>query len=87
MKTLHHQIIHTFTDLSDNVGLVDLFAVVPSVQTALLLQAGEVDIPPRNISLSRKIPYHFQFVSVALTLHLLATYCSDGNDGIPPLLS
>lgn len=52
-STLHQQIIHLlFTDLSDNVGVVDLFAVVPSVQTPFLLQAGEVDVPSRNISFS-----------------------------------
>ncbi len=53
------------THLRDYGGLVDVLAVAPPIHTALLLQVSEVDVPPRNISLSREISDHFQPVSAA----------------------
>lgn len=36
------------TDFSDQGGLVDVFAVAPAIQAALLLQVRQVDVPARD---------------------------------------
>lgn len=77
----------THTDLSDDVGFVDVSAVAPSIQTALLLQVSEVDVPPRDVPLSRQVSDLIQSVSTALTWHLSTAHHREGNDGLSPLLS
>lgn len=57
-------------DLRDYGWFVDVFAVAPPVQTALLLQLCQVDICAREQALFRQIPDHIQSISSTFA-HLL----------------
>lgn len=71
MTCTNSHIAQVHTHLRDYGGLVNVFAVAPSVHTALLLQIREVDVSARNESLSRQISDNIQPVSAAAAQLLL----------------
>lgn len=74
------------TDLSDDVGLVDLSAEAPAVQAFLLLQAAEVDVPAGKQTPVGQILHHLQPVPATLAANLgaAAVLTHHRNDSICP---
>lgn len=67
----------TTTDLSDDVGLVDVPAEAPAIHALLLLQAAEVDISAGKQTLVGQVLHHLQPVPAALAPHLSAAIVLD----------
>lgn len=76
----------TTTDLSDDVGLVDVPAEAPAVQALLLLQAAEVDISAGEQTPVGQVLHHLQSVPAALAPHLstAAVLAHHRDDGLRP---
>lgn len=86
VRLLRMMTMMTTTDLSDDVGLVDLLAEAPAVQALFLLQAAEVDIPAGKQTPVGQILHHLQLVPATLAAHLgaAAVLTHHRNDSFCP---